>query len=166
MAEEHLDKGLNEMAKALASLQWKTSGIDRDRTMYLAGQASARRPQVGFRSSPTRFAWPLATAASILLAVTMGATLLLDDKPQTVERIVYVPASGSHESPVETRPGVSSPEEPTDSLPRSDYLVRRWIALTQGVDALPEIEDSASSPAEGVSPEQIYSRPADFDFNS
>src|SRR4051794_9441757 len=77
--------------------------IDRDRLMYSAGQASvtgdvATRPTgtlpletcVNYKS----FAWPLATAALLLLSLTLGAASLF----RTTEvRVVYVPqpASGS-----------------------------------------------------------------------
>lgn len=165
MSEELFDEGLSDMEAGLASLQWKASGIDRDRLMYLAGQASVSGPRVDLRPGIGRVLWPVATAASLLLAVMIGGAVLLGKKPQTVERVVYVPVDRQGDLQDEESPLAVAVDKPAESLRRADYLVRRWIALTQGVDALPELGESAGSIPEGVVPQQIHSRPLSLDLS-
>jgi hypothetical protein len=165
MSEELFDEGLSDMEAGLASLQWKASGIDRDQLMYLAGQASVSGTRVDSRSSVLHALWPLVTAASLLMAVTMGGAMLLGQKSQTVERIVYVPVDRPVDSQAEESLPAVAADKPAESLPRADYLVRRWIALTQGVDALPEIDVPTTSEIDNAAPQQIYSRPINLDLS-
>ncbi len=165
MSEEQFDEGLNDMEAGLASLQWKASGIDRDQLMYLAGQASVRPARADPQPGILHLLWPLATAASLLVAMTLGAATLLNEQPQTVERVVYVPVDRPDDLHAEENLPANAAGKPAESLPRADYLVRRWIALTQGVDALPELGEPTGSESENLSPQPIYSRPLNLDLS-
>lgn len=65
---------ITEVESALRSLSPKRSHIDRDRLMYLAGQASVRESSSVNPRWP-RLVWPSATAAMTLVAATLGLLL-------------------------------------------------------------------------------------------
>jgi len=140
----------------LASLLPVASSIDRDRLMYLAGQSAAKSRQ---RGSAAAWLWPCATAASVLVAVTLTA-LMLGRGPQVVEKIVYVPAKEvtkpqkqpstpvPDEKPRLAKDDVAVPSTSPKSVdktpkrtkkPRNDYLQLRRMVMAQGVDALPKL---------------------------
>jgi hypothetical protein len=137
---EQIDEGLRQIEAALRGLSPMGGRLDRDRLMYLAGQASAVGPETRQSAtgvaSYTRFAWPLATAASLLMAMTLGVALIFS--PRAGERIVYVdrPNAGGSAAMV------SFPSAPADSShaagsDQDNYLQLRNLVLTRGVDALP-----------------------------
>ena len=128
MSQEPLNPDLAAVEAALASLAPRPSTIDRDRLMFLAGQAAKARDRA-------RWLWPLSTAASLLVAVGLAALLVVRGEPQTVERIVYVP----HESPVE---GVAVVQVARETEPLGDYLRLRRLVIEQGIDKLPESSSS------------------------
>jgi len=123
---------------ALASLSPAPSTVDRERMMYLAGRASAA---VGSPRRPARTGrlWPLATAASTLLAVTFGALLLVRGSPPVETRVVYVEAPPADGHAVPRQP--TGPASPGDRLRKgpisTDYLRMRRLVLSKGIDALP-----------------------------
>jgi len=120
MSEKRLNEELAAVEAALGSLQPKSTALDRDRLMFLAGRAAAER-------KPTAWLWPLATAATTLVAITFGTMLATRDGPQVVERVVYV------------RPTQQADKPPATSAElRTDYLKLRRLVLLQGVDAMPE----------------------------
>jgi hypothetical protein len=145
MSQKKMNEGLPAFEAALASLSPAASAIDRDRLMYLAGQA------VGVKSPQRRFVakwlWPCATAASVLLAVTLTG-VMLGRGPQIVEKIVYVPA----EAPA-IQPGTPTSPKKIDKAPRrtkrirGDYLQLRRMVVAQGVDALPKLKQKPTSGA-------------------
>lgn len=127
---------------ALARLRPAPDGINIAQLLFQAGQRSAAR---------RGWTWPCATAASMMLALTLGFVLLLRPVPQPAERIVTVyvqpPGPSLSETPV-------PPQEKADDalvpplLPRfspyttrlsadSDYLQLRREVLAKGVEALP-----------------------------
>ena len=64
---EELPEDLKAIEASLIGLTPAAGQLDRDRVMYLAGRASAKpTPRVA------AIGWPLATAASLLLALTFG----------------------------------------------------------------------------------------------
>jgi len=163
-----MNEELPAFEAALASISPARSAIDRDRLMYLAGQAAgAKSPQRRFVAT---WLWPCATIASVLLAVTL-AGIILGRGPQIVERIVYVPAEtpateqpeqgpvpASSEKPQLARddavaPGTATPPKKIDRTPkrkkkiRNDYLQLRRMVLAQGVDALPKLKQKSTSGA-------------------
>jgi hypothetical protein len=141
MSQEPLNPDLAAVEKALASLAPRASTIDRDRLMFLAGQAVGTPPR-------TRWLWPLSTAASLLLAVSL--VLLLVARPaQTVERIVYLPQG----SPTE---GVAVAQAVHEMEPMGDYLRLRRLMIDEGIDRLPEPSSArgAGSTHPASSPDQ------------
>ncbi len=140
---EH-ESELRAIEAGLGSLAPARSGVNRDRVMYLAGQASAR----------SRWAWPSATAALAILALGEGALLALRPmpEPRVVERIVEVPAPSPastapvvilRQNPAEDRDkvdlGIDSPfTQETGTLARQDSYHLRNQALRFGVEGLPE----------------------------
>jgi len=168
-----MNKGLPAFEAALASLSPAASAIDRDRLMYLAGQA------VGAQSPRRHSAWlwPSATAASVLLAVTL-AGMLLTRGPRVVEKTVYIPAkppaeaeappivqpeqapvAAGHEKPQLAKDATVGDETPArpekidrtpkrKKKPRGDYLQLRRMVVARGVDALPKLKPR--QPASGA----------------
>jgi hypothetical protein len=97
----------------------------------------------GRLSAPRRsWAWPCATAASMMLAVTLGCVLLLRPVPQPTERIVtvFVPSPPPIPSTDETADPPLPPSISTDTegpVSDGDYLRLRREVLARGLDALP-----------------------------
>jgi hypothetical protein len=172
MSEEPLNESLKAVEAALAGLRVKPTSVDRDRMMFLAGQASlrhdsplARAKRKGRMTRAAGWFWPLATAVSLLLAATLGGILLHRAGPTVVDRVVYVPVdrpekpAAGHDAPLAV--SAQSPESPL----RSDYLVlRQWI-LTRGVDALPQSasDESRSPQIKMISPRDAYGASVEAD---
>src|SRR5271169_37393 len=93
---EGLPEDLKAVEKALRRLTPAASQIDRDRLMYLAGQASvtsAPAPSgsiIGtrFAASARRNWWPVATAALAMISITLGG--LLADAIGRGQTVVYL----------------------------------------------------------------------------
>ena len=87
----------SEFEQSLSSLAPRAARLDRDRLMFLAGQASGgRQPPVVMASSPaSRWSWPAAFSAMTALAASLLVMLLNRPEPQVIERIVRVPAAAS-----------------------------------------------------------------------
>jgi hypothetical protein len=140
MSERPLGPELAALESALLALAPAPAGINRDRLLFRAGQASASR---------RGWAWPAATAALALVAVALGsAWLLRPGPPERVERVyVRVPAGdkGIQASPMET----PSPSRRADAAPLAPergnewddterYLKLRNQVIALGADSLPE----------------------------
>lgn len=171
--EEKLPDELKAVETALRGLTPATGAVDRDRLMYLAGRASvlADEPSsvsgatgglstragrdtastAGRASSGTqrlarisRFAWPLATAALVLLSLTLSGRLLYISGRS--ERILVVQkASQRDELPVATASVVGFQSAPSGGF---SYMQLRNAVLNRGVDALPAqaVSHPASAP--------------------
>ncbi|MHB1034625.1 MAG: hypothetical protein ACYC35_04580 [Pirellulales bacterium] len=200
MSEESLGKDLKAAEAALGSLVPRSSRIDRDRLMFLAGQAAGRgqgsgvggqdaepdaveaskggqathgtpgsrkgeapaEPLARGRGSEARgrvipsWCWPAATAAMVLVSVTLGGMLWWRPAPETIERIVYVQVAQRAPAPPTVVPDLA----PESAAPRiasslgslvlggsiqADYLRLRNQVLVSGLDALPEPRHAASN---------------------
>ena len=75
MPESQNNTNVSEVESALAALHPRSSRLDRDEVMYLAGRASCG-------GTLARVAWPSATIAATLLACIFG-TLHFAGQPQT-----------------------------------------------------------------------------------
>jgi hypothetical protein len=98
------DASLQRLEAELAALTPRAPKLDRDRAMYLAGQAS-----VGLltsRPSGRTWAWPTAFSAMTALAASLLIVISLRPSVRTVEKIVQVP--------VEVAPGIAVLEETSD----------------------------------------------------
>jgi hypothetical protein len=141
MSEPAHDDELAAFHAALARLTPTPDGINIARLLFRAGQLSAPR-----RSR----AWPCATAASIMLAATLGTVLLFRPTPQPAERIVQVFIPSPTPPPSRPEPPIPStgemlvpPSQPSISthterrLDGGDYLRLRREILANGLDSLP-----------------------------
>jgi hypothetical protein len=114
-AEEPLKPELAAVEAALASLALRPAAVERDRLMFLAGQAAA------LKATRRRGAWrwPCATAASLLLALGLGLRGPRPGEPvSTPDRLAAAVPIGAQ----------------TDL---NTYAKLRSLILTQGVGALP-----------------------------
>ena len=164
MSEERFNEALTAVEAAMGSLRLRPSRLDCDRLMYLAGQASVR----GAKGTGGRWRggwlWALTTAASLLVAVTLGAVLLVRAEPQTVERVVYVPVDRADDSTGRQEALSAARAEWREPPLRTDYLVLRHLALTRGVDgALPLPREAAPREGETLTPGDAYRGTIDLD---
>ncbi|HTQ39448.1 MAG TPA: hypothetical protein VMJ32_10485 [Pirellulales bacterium] len=141
--EEHAE-GLNSLEIALRQLTPQGGQIDRDRLMYLAGQASA----MNFDSqiSPARNAprvrhsqnsWRLATAALALVSIALGG-LLLRSTPRENDVIQVEPPRVAGEGAVALYPPADLPMLPSAVGHGAEYFQLRNLVLTRGIDGLRE----------------------------
>ena len=148
MSQKPMKNDLAAVEATLGALRPAPSGVDRDRLMYLAGEAAAGR-SLGRRRQRADWLWPCATAASLLLAVGF-ATMWFAAEPEV--RIVYM--ERGDETPKPAPQPTAAAEQDTDiTSPRktwgTDYLQLRRLVMTEGVDALPP---SDSAPGTNVEP--------------
>ena len=136
MSEKPVKRELSAVEAALGSLRPTPTGVDRDRLMYLAGQAAASRSRGGRRPLADRL-WACATAASLLMAVGF-ASLWLTAEPEV--RIVYVEQGDETPKPV-PQPTAAADQEVERARPqktwRTDYFRLRHLVITEGIDGLP-----------------------------
>lgn len=140
--EENFDAELPEELKlletALRQLTPTASQIDRDQLMYQAGQASvlstgdtgvALARQLSVMNRRQNY-WPMATAALVLLSITLGGLWL----HATRSSVVYVVGESMAALPREiTNPAVRE----VLAHRGADYLRLRNLVLAHGTNALP-----------------------------
>ena len=90
--EENRPEDLKALEAALAALVPRSDRLDRDRLMFLAGQATGSQPRAAV-SRP--WAWPAAFSAMTALAASLLLMLVTRPGPQIVERIVEVPVQAA-----------------------------------------------------------------------
>ena len=132
MQEERLTPAESELESALRSLRPARAAIDRDRLMFQAGRASARR---GGR------VWLGATMA---LAAALGVSLVVRPGPREVVRIVRVEPQPTRPKAAPSLPMIYAFVGPADWRGRGQYLKLRQEVLEKGLDALPEPETTAA----------------------
>jgi len=101
--EENRPEDLKALEAALAALVPRSDRLDRDRLMFLAGQAAASQPAAALSR---RWVWPSAFSAMTAVAASLLAMLVVRPGPQIVERIVEVPvqsASGNGQGESDAR---------------------------------------------------------------
>ncbi len=128
--EERLTPAEEELAAALGRLAPARPRIDRDRLLFLAGRASARRALRG---------WQGAAAA---MAACLAAAIALRPAAPGVPPVVPSPAA-----PVVARHPAAPEAEPWPALaaavaPRGGYARLRDDVLRRGVAALPPMGES------------------------
>lgn len=164
MSEERLSEALAAVEAGLASLQPRPSGLHRARVIYLAGQASVQGASAGSRTSRAGWLWPVATAASLLVAVTLAGVLLMSKAGSpAVERVVEVRVDPPGESTDQGGHLVAVSAESLEPPPRIDYLLLRRSVLAKGLDALPTAQAPASAEGETVTPLDAYGEFIDLD---
>ena len=157
MSEKPVKNDLSAVEAALGSLQPTPSGVDRDRLMYLAGEAAAGR-SLSRRRRRADWLWPCAAAASMLLAVGF-ALMWVSAEPEA--RIVYVERGDETPEPAPQPTAVA--EQGTDiTSPRktwgTDYLQLRRLVMTEGVDALPPSDSAPGTNAEPLRWRSVHDR--------
>jgi hypothetical protein len=82
-SDDHADwrPDLKAIEAQLAALRPREDGLDRERLMFLAGQASVRRPELTAR----RWAWPASFAAMTAAAVLLLAIVLRHEPGVSVD---------------------------------------------------------------------------------
>ena len=156
MCEKRLSGELAAIEAALCSLTPAPSGIQRDRLMFLAGEASVNRKSIfGVRRLAAAFCgiwtnsdqcreaekaaasrrtpnllWPVATAASLLAAATFGVLWATGNKPILIDTTTAISVASA---PIAN-------ESPADTSPPSPWANRRLcqLVLEKGVDAMPD----------------------------
>jgi len=86
---------LKAIEAELAALAPRDDRLNRERLLFLAGQASVRDAAVHHRASVRRWMWPSSFAAMTTVAAVLFVMLLARPEPALVERIVYVPSRPS-----------------------------------------------------------------------
>jgi hypothetical protein len=135
---QELPAELTALEVALRQLTPAQGALDRDRLMYLAGQASAAPA----RANGFHLPWPLATAALALVSLGLGGRLLyvsgLNQRIAIVER-----AGNGGESPiaVDIASALQSVQSaggvPGTTSGEFNYMQLRNAVLNHGADALP-----------------------------
>ena len=141
MCEEPVDPDLAAFEAALLPLVPSPSTVDRDRLMFLAGQASGRRR----RRAP--WLWFGTALAATVAAGVLGVMLATRPQPGAVERIVYVASPQPDVWPQgpDDRPG-ATPSSP-GGAPSSavvEYFRLRRLVLAHGIGAIPEPQLSSA----------------------
>ena len=116
-SEEELPPELKAMEAELSALRPRDDRLDRERLVFLAGQASAMGRRLPGRAAMGRWAWPGAFAGMTAVAAGLLLALVLRPGPEVVERfrIVRVPVemaspTGDADSPSAPRRRVFEPQ--------------------------------------------------------
>lgn len=148
MSQEPLNSDLADVEAALAGLRPARSALDRDRLMYLAGQAAGyrRARRAVWIGAGTSLA---ATLAACVLGVALFRQLGLERGHQTANAPVPPPGQSSPWS------WAANPPESLDG--GASYLELRQLVLTRGVEAMPEVAPSTATknPAPTLTPRRM-----------
>jgi hypothetical protein len=117
--ENELTPPQRELAAALAGLRPKAAGIDRNRLMFRAGQASMRKRQYAWQG----LAAGLAVCLASLLWLRQAQNVAVAPTPQGARMTLQLPAVHNESEPREAATG--------------EYLHLRDAVLAKGLDALP-----------------------------
>ena len=143
--EQPDDNPLKPVEQALAAFSPQGPRLDRDRLMFLAGQASAAGPHVAaIRNQPGRL-WHVSTAALAVCAAALGVALVVRPAPE--EKIVYrdrfvtvpadvVPTHGQTGGESTPQPAAEDFVSRPATLSTNNYLRTRDVAFRLGLDAL------------------------------
>ncbi len=142
MSQEPLNPDLAGVEAALAGLRPARSALDRDRLMFLAGQAAGlrRARRVAWIGASTSVA---ATLAACVLGVALVQRLALDRDHQTAKASVPQPGQPDASSWAANPRGPRATAESLDGV--ASYLKLRQLVLTRGVEAMPEIAPNTAT---------------------
>jgi hypothetical protein len=152
--KNELPDELKAIEAALTGLTPAAGAIDRERLMYLAGQASvAQAIAPAVHSRPVRFIWPLALAASLMISLGLGGRLLyLAGRGERITVVQSGRSSGELPVAIDLASGrVIVPEVIGFQSPASgfNYVQLRNTVLSHGVEALPGQADGRPSVEQG-----------------
>ena len=119
---------LRAFEAALGNLRPSATALDRDRLLFLAGQASVH--STGNFAGPVTWLWPAATASMTGIAALLLAALLLRPDPPVLERVVYVANERTTTaSPTSMRARAPEVAAAENAQPEGIWSVRRpWPA--------------------------------------
>jgi hypothetical protein len=131
--DEELSRELKAVEAVLRRLTPSADPLNRDRLMYLSGRAS-----VASRQNAMRFAWPISTAALLLVSLTFGAMLLNSSSGRRQVGPVDNGQAGQNSIAIKSVPGVDRGVDlaVADQQPSSYFQLRNAV-LAGGVEALP-----------------------------
>lgn len=87
--KRELPAELKVIEAELAALVPRTDGLDRERLIFLAGQASAQSATASRGGHAVAMIWPMATAAMTAVAASLLVVLLTRPEPEIITRVVY-----------------------------------------------------------------------------
>ena len=137
------DGVLQRFEAQLASLAPRAARLDRDRLMFLAGQASAATGTI----EPLRrgWAWPAAFSAMTALAAALRVMVLTHPEPRVIEKIVRVPVevveSNEAVSAIKPSGGSLAPSNMAQPLAVAAADVRTLDDKTRSGHAYVELRD-------------------------
>jgi hypothetical protein len=147
-----LPADLKSVEAQLASLFPRVDRLDRDRLIFLAGQASSAGPEWPGRGVVRRWAWPAAFSAMTALAASLAMMLVSRPAPQIVERIVPVPIR----APDQTRQGTVAADQKPSPAP-ADGREGTSVAAAAGESKV-ESEGGLAYPVFGWLPRRDWRR--------
>jgi hypothetical protein len=121
------EEDLKAFEADLAALQPRADRLDRDRLMFLAGQAAAARGNAAAAARTRRWAWPAALAAMTTVAAALLAVVVWRPEPQVVERIIEAPVE--RPAPDAAAPGVRDATASAEAVAHA--------SISSGPDAAP-----------------------------
>jgi hypothetical protein len=128
MSEPARDPEVTALEAGLAGLAPAPAVFDRDRLMFRAGLAAARRPG---------WLWPCAAGVLGLATATLAVLLALRPGPVVVERVVYREVPVRIERQPEQGPPARETEEPSWGRGAGSYFQTQEQLLRQGLDGVP-----------------------------
>jgi hypothetical protein len=162
---------LTAFEAALAALAPRVEGFDRQRLMFLAGQASVLRERPAGRARGARWGWPAAFSAMTATAATLLVMLSIRSEPTVAARdgepnaAGQSPAEGGAVGPAATVAGPAAARETANQAPdrgeaasADSYAELRERILRQGDDAFrlrPQALAVATAVAEGPLPYHV-----------
>jgi hypothetical protein len=149
MSEKRITEEQSAVEAALASLKPASSGVDRDRVMFLAGRMSAVANAPLHQKQKTSWLWPCVTAVSLFLAIASNGMLYLRGsatgekqaayaKLNTIQTADKIPQPLWYEHVRKDTPDAKRPRPSTgrDSM-SMDYLSLNRLIAEKGVESLP-----------------------------
>ena len=122
------DPEVTALEAALAGLAPAPAALDRDRLMFRAGLAAARRPG---------WLWPGAAGVLSLATATLAVLLAVRPGPEVVERVVYREVPVRIERQPEPGPPGREVDEPSWGGEAGRYFQTREQLLRWGLDGVP-----------------------------
>jgi hypothetical protein len=155
--KRQLREEMSEFERDLQSLSPRPSGVDRDRLMFLAGQASAtadRENGTAVASSRRRNArfWQTATAVLSLTTIGLATALWQQPAPQVVERIVYLPLPVPDE---QTAPVIDTPAAVAAPLEAQRSVAQHAGASNDATASTPPASESHGLRQNVLPPENV-----------
>jgi hypothetical protein len=144
MSENLNTKPLDAFERALSQFTPAPPSIDRDRLMFVAGQASTQYSVLSTKYLGRSWLWPAATTA--LAATSLALAFSLVVRPSPPPTIVHRdrPQSEPQASPAsqlvslpQNQPAFVAPKDDRSQFPAtSTYFKERDVALRMGLDAI------------------------------